>query len=342
VAGAASTVLNKLYRNPAKREASVSNNTFLVLGQFLDKEIRGQIGSSGVDELSASFLFGVMVARAILQALELKADDPGTDTAGYVPKFPKPYYFGDDPSNPVRIRPFDPNNPAAGDQVQRPYHAPYYGKTARRFAVSMDHTIEEPPVVPADVARTYSGTRKAEYDDATKDVIRMGGLIGLPTTKRREDQSVAGLFWAYDGVTLIGTPPRLYNQIIRQIAYDNAKGSNIASDGNTADLVRLFALVNVALADAGIYAWREKYRFELWRPLPGVRNDPYQALPLWQVFGAPETNSNRQPFKPPFPVHPPYLPINETKCANGFDTGLPKRPRHIRRRSIPHGPTLLL
>jgi hypothetical protein len=194
-AGAASTVLNKLHRNPAKREAGVSNNTLLVLGQFLDKEIRGYIGTSDIDKLSPSFPFGAKVARAILQALELKADDLETDTAGYVAKLPMAYFFGADPSNPIRTRPFDPNNPAAGDQVQRPYHGPYYGETARRFTVSKDHKIEEPPVVPANVAGTYTGARKAEYDDATQDIICMGGLTGLPITKRREDESLA----AYSG-----------------------------------------------------------------------------------------------------------------------------------------------
>ena len=45
----------------------------------------------------------------------------------------------------------------------------------------------------------------------------------------------------------MGTPPRLYNQIIREVA--KAKGNSVA------DNARLFALVNAAMGDAGILAW---------------------------------------------------------------------------------------
>jgi len=39
--------------------------------------------------------------------------------------------------------------------------------------------------------------------------------------------------------------------------------------GNTAQNARLFALVNVAMGDAGILAWDQKYTHELWRPVLG-------------------------------------------------------------------------
>jgi vanadium chloroperoxidase len=35
---------------------------------------------------------------------------------------------------------------------------------------------------------------------------------------RTVDQTLIGIFWAYDGVAEIGTPPRLYNQIVREVA----------------------------------------------------------------------------------------------------------------------------
>ncbi|KAL8743526.1 MAG: hypothetical protein Q9184_008102, partial [Pyrenodesmia sp. 2 TL-2023] len=48
-----------------------------------------------------------------------------------------------------------------------------------------------------------------------------------------------------------------------------------------------------------------KYTYEFWRPLSGVRNDqgPH-ADPFFLVLGAPDTNSNRISFKPPFPAYP--------------------------------------
>jgi hypothetical protein len=32
------------------------------------------------------------------------------------------------------------------------------------------------------------------------------------------DQTLIGTFWAYDGMAELGTPPRLYNHIVRQVA----------------------------------------------------------------------------------------------------------------------------
>ena len=49
----------------------------------------------------------------------------------------------------------------------------------------------------------------------------------------------------------LGTPPRFYNQIIRKVA--QKRGNTPAANA------RLFALVNVAMADAGILAWDQKY-----------------------------------------------------------------------------------
>ena len=40
-------------------------------------------------------------------------------------------------------------------------------------------------------------------------------------------------------------------------------------------LARMFALVNVAMADAGVAAWESKYFYKFWRPVPGIREaDP--------------------------------------------------------------------
>ncbi len=37
------------------------------------------------------------------------------------------------------------------------------------------------------------------------------------------------------------------------------------------ELTRLLALVNTAMADAGIAIWESKYFYELWRPVAGIR-----------------------------------------------------------------------
>ena len=65
------------------------------------------------------------------------------------------------------------------------------------------------------------------------------------------------------------------------------------------DLVRLLALVNTAMADAGIAIWESKYHYVFWRPVTGIReadpdtgptsagdgNDNTQADPTFSPLG---------------------------------------------------------
>jgi vanadium chloroperoxidase len=78
--------------------------------------------------------------------------------------------------------------------------------------------------------------------------------------------------------------------------------------------VRLLALFNIAMADAGVVAWRAKYLYNVWRPILGIREHPAVAQSgaakrdgEWVPLGAP--NSNQPPdgdkdFTPPFPAYP--------------------------------------
>jgi hypothetical protein len=142
-------------------------------------------------------------------------------------------------------------------------------------------------------------------------------LMGtLPTNipginPRTVNQTMRGIYWAYDGASGLGTPPRLYNQIVRVVA----KNKN----NSTQDNARLFALVNVAMADAGILAWDEKYRHNLWRPVLGIREHDVSTGPtgtgnnaigddcdtFWLPLGAPRTNeTGKKNVTPPFPAYP--------------------------------------
>ena len=135
---------------------------------------------------------------------------------------------------------------------------------------------------------------------------------------RTTDETLIGIFWGYDGAAELGTPPRLYNQIIRQIA--------IAQNNTEAQNAELFARVNAAMADAGILAWENKYLYDYWRPVVGVREhdvsfgpEPEKAVnnisdegdPFWLPLGAPASNalgrSGSGPAKnvtPNFPAYP--------------------------------------
>jgi hypothetical protein len=234
---------------------------------------------------AAGLAFGAGVAAAVLAA---RAGDPSTGDAGHVSS-----------DAPGRHR-HDPDAPA----TEHGYHAPFYGAASSCFAVTKRHHLDAPPQL-----------NSAAYLTALAEIRAKGiapGLMGtLPAgaAARTPRETVIGLFWGYDGAKGLGTPPRLYNQIVRVVADD--KGNSIAQNA------RLFALVNAAMGDAGILAWDDKYAYDLWRPVLGLREHDGSLGPLgtpgdigadgdpgWLPLGAPRTNDTRKNFTPPFPAYP--------------------------------------
>jgi hypothetical protein len=121
-----------------------------------------------------------------------------------------------------------------------------------------------------------------------------------------------GIFWAYDGAFQIGTTPRLYNDVLDAVlATPEIKGRALSGF----QLARTYALVNVAIADAGIACWREKYRKEqcgrnfFWRPVAGIRNEFTPGFVVerdWLPLGVPQTNTDKVcvTATPDFPAYP--------------------------------------
>jgi hypothetical protein len=235
--------------------------------------------------LAEGHQFGVMVAQAIL---EDRKDDPDDSDEGYVASVGR-----------GRHRP-DPDNPDQG------FHAPFYGERSKLFAVTVRHQLADAPQ-PGD----------PDYLSALQEVRAQGIAPELMETlppgfsRRTVNQTLRGIYWAYDGASGLGTPPRLYNQIVREVA----KNKNNSPQENA----RLFALVNVAMADAGILAWDEKYRHDLWRPVVGIREHDASTGPtgvgnnaigadcdtFWLPLGAPKTNeTGKKNVTPPFPAYP--------------------------------------
>jgi hypothetical protein len=150
----------------------------------------------------------------------------------------------------------------------------------------------------------------AEYAAAFDEVKRLGGDGITTATERTEEQTEIAIYWAYDGTPSLCAPPRLYNQIALEIA--EQMGSN------PVELARLLALVNVAMADAGIAIWESKYRYQVWRPVIGIREaDEGTGLsgagdgnlatlgdPTFSPLGAPASNLSAPNFTPPFPAYP--------------------------------------
>ena len=134
-----------------------------------------------------------------------------------------------------------------------------------------------------------------EYTASFNEVKDLGAKI---SPSRTADQTQIGIFWAYDRGGL-GPPPILYNQ--NTIAIATAKGNTMVENA------RLFALTNIAMADAGVTCWQGKYVYNFWRPITAVRgadtdgNPDTTYDPNWQPLGAPGPNGDN--FTPPFPAY---------------------------------------
>lgn len=151
----------------------------------------------------------------------------------------------------------------------------------------------------------------ARYRAGYNDVARRGADFGIPGSTHDSRQSFIGNFWGYDGQPLLGTPPRLYNQIAISIAEDQALR-------NVDNFARMLAIVNSSLGDSGIGAWDSKYFHNYWRPVTGVRRgaedgDPTTAaIPNYRPFGLSILNNTafrglpreRQTITPNFPAYP--------------------------------------
>jgi hypothetical protein len=98
----------------------------------------------------------------------------------------------------------------------------------------------------------------AEYTAAFNEVKEKGAAIG---STRTPDQTNIALFWADGGGT--ETPPGHWNSIAQTVA--------TSQNTTLAENARLFALLNLAEADAAIASWLMKRDYSFWRPITGIR-----------------------------------------------------------------------
>jgi hypothetical protein len=147
-----------------------------------------------------------------------------------------------------------------------PYLLPQWGFVVP-FAMSSSSQFR-PPGPPSLDSEQYA----ADYNE----VKELGAAVG---STRTEEQTQIALFWA-DGAGT-ETPPGHWNSIAQIIA---------SGQGNTLEEnARLFALLNIAMADAAICAWDAKYTFHFWRPVTAIN------------FAEPELNWASFLVTPPFP-----------------------------------------
>ncbi|MEM8563552.1 MAG: vanadium-dependent haloperoxidase [Pseudomonadota bacterium] len=185
----------------------------------------------------------------------------------------------------------DPVDPAGEGAVAL---GAYWGSVTP-FSLSSGHVFRSP--VPPTLA-------SPEYAEAYQEVAALGGSPTntlIPSTSTAQSRFI-GNYWGYDGVPLLGIPPRLYNLIALQAALDNGIK-------NALELARFLARVNVGLADAGIAAWDSKYYYNYWRPVSGIRIDDGNPATVqdaqWLPVGVSVINTSIaiRPT-PPFPAYP--------------------------------------
>jgi hypothetical protein len=113
-----------------------------------------------------------------------------------------------------------------------------------------DRRTFRPPAPPEVTGKEYA----SEFDE----VKRIGGRN---SRARTAEQSIIAWFWD-DGPGTC-TPPGHWNQIARE--------ASLHKKLLLPENARLFALLNIALADAAVVCWDCKYHFKLWRPVTAIR-----------------------------------------------------------------------
>jgi hypothetical protein len=130
----------------------------------------------------------------------------------------------------------------------------------------------------------------AEWAADYNEVKELGGK---KSTQRTAEQTETGRFWTITG-------PQSFDPVVRLLAA--APGRSLSQNA------RLFALVEMAVADSYIAVFEAKYAYNFWRPITAIRNggidgnDATARDPSWE----PLVDT---------PLHPEY------PCAHCINTG---------------------
>jgi hypothetical protein len=112
------------------------------------------------------------------------------------------------------------------------------------------------------------------WADAVNETESLGSAT---STTRTADQTQIARFWADSSGSY--TPPGHWDEIAQQAAQQS--GDSLAEDA------RLFAILDITLADAAIACWDAKYTDNAWRPVTVIRsggdnvNPAVTADPTW-------------------------------------------------------------
>lgn len=221
------------------------------------------------------------------------------------------------------------NSPAPGIWQKDPISkaAPALGVNWRYVTPFLIESAEAYRPGNGKITKTFPAFTDPKFVEAFKEVKRLGGDPHAAISENRwptltertgaetpsdpdpadnTNQTFVGIYWGYDGTALLCAPPRMYNMIATSVALNEQKLLTIE------DFSQYLALINVAMADAGIAAWESKYYFMIARPVTyirsaGVDDTPWGTRdPNWTPLGAPVTNGaeDNRNLTPPFPSYP--------------------------------------
>lgn len=113
---------------------------------------------------------------------------------------------------------------------------------------------------------------------AWREDLEMVARLGSKTSaERTADQTQTATFWA-NGVGT-SNPPGHWNQIATEVV----AGRYLSLHREA----RLYALLNLAMADVGYVAWRAKYEYAFWRPITAIGESVNSADPALAALGDP-------------------------------------------------------
>lgn len=128
-----------------------------------------------------------------------------------------------------------------------------------------------------------------------RDFAEVKEIGALASTTRTADQTFAAIFWQ-------APPIALYGSFLRDLSARHAL--------STAENARLFGSVGLAVADAAIACWADKYKWRFWRPIDAIHladtdgNRRTTADPSWKPLFDPSTPTSPPLATPSFPDHP--------------------------------------
>jgi len=260
----------------ANMDAAIASASFMVLNAFWGQISNPRNFQTAYDEALAAIpdnqsrTDGIAWGRQVAQAVIAARANSGYNK-------PIPGFYSS--TEPGKWR----ETPSAF----RPATLPHWGHVTPFVMISPEQFRAPPP---------HPVTSK-EHAEELAYVAKVGPRDGA---ERTEYQTLSTPFWADDLGT--ATPPGHWNII----AQDLARRSKLS----VPDTARLFALLNMAEADAAISCWETKFFYRTWRPETGGRELDHTLNP--DAVSKPDFIPNM-----PSPSFPSYTSGHSTFSAAG-------------------------